>query len=436
MFLALKKWEMAYDIFISYSSKDKQTADKVCQVLESHNMKCWLAPRDIGVGRKYSEAIESAICNCRVFLIIFSKNSSSSPWVESELNIAFTEYKVIVPLRIDNTKLEGEMRLLLNNKQWITISPSADKSLNNLVIALAKYTQIQEIDNKQASLQNICDNNSKAKRIRFSVIRRYCIYICVLFAIFALCFYLFYPKTFYIENKPCITFTVGYVSFDMIFVKGSTFEMGEVKTEDNPFDIPKHHVTLSDFYIGKYEVTQALWRAVMNDNPSEYIGENLPVNNVSWYDCQTFVRKICNITNKKFVLPTEAQWEYVARGGVKAKEYKYSGSNNLSDVGWYNDNSNLTLHNVGTKSPNELGIYDMSGNIEELCSDWYDDWYNVLQCRSEINPQGPAYKEDGMVVVRNGSWSSSKYGCRISARSNFPSESGSAFMGFRLALIP
>lgn len=428
---------MVYHVFISYSSKDKQIADKVCQVLESHNMKCWLAPRDIVAGQKYSEAIESAICNCSVFLIIFSKNSNSSPWVESELNIAFTECKKIVPLRIDNTKLEGEMRLLLNNKQWITISQSTDKSFDNLVVAITGYTKIQGSDNKQACRRDKLDNKSRNVRIVFSFFRRNTIsIICILLSIVALFFYLFYSKSFYLGNEACITFTVDNVSFDMVFVKGGTFEMGEVKTEDNSFDIPKHQVTLSDFYIGKYEVTQDLWRAVMNDNPSEFRGENLPVNNISWYECQAFVRRLSNITNKKFVLPTEAQWEYAARGGVKSKGYNYSGSNNLNDVGWYNLNSDMTLHNVGIKKPNELGIYDMCGNSEEFCSDWYVDWYNVLYCKSEINPVGPDHGEDGMVVVRNGSWSSSNSGCRISVRSNFPSESGSAFIGFRLALIP
>lgn len=340
-------------------------------------------------------------------------------------------------MRIDNTKLEGEMRLLLNNKQWITISQSTDKSFDNLVVAITGYTKIQGSDNKQACRRDKLDNKSRNVRIVFSFFRKNTIsIICIILSIVALFFYLFYSKSFYLGNEACITFTVDNVSFDMVFVKGGTFEMGEVKTEDNSFDIPKHQVTLSDFYIGKYEVTQDLWRAVMNDNPSEYRGENLPVNNISWYECQAFVRRLSNITNKKFVLPTEAQWEYAARGGVKSKGYNHSGSNNLNDVGWYNVNSDMTLHNVGINKPNELGIYDMCGNSEEFCSDWYVDWYNVLYCKSEIDPIGPDHGEDGMVVVRNGSWSSSNYGCRISVRSNFPSESGSAFIGFRLALIP
>lgn len=427
---------MEYDVFISYSSMDKQVADKVCQALEYQNIKCWMAPRDIEVGQKYSEAIESAICNSKIFLIIFSKNSQSSPWVESELNIAFTEYKIIVPLRIDNAKLEGEMRLLLNNKQWIDICQTSDEVFENLVTTIAKYIKKQKGGDKQNILLDKNGNSLKTEHLEPSFFRKYYMYICVAIAISAMLFSMFFPKLFYTEKEPCITFTVNNVSFDMIYVKGDTFEMGEIKTNDNPFDMPKHMVTLSDFYIGKYTVTQALWIAVMNDNPSDYKGENLPVNNVSWHDCQAFVNKLNAITKKKFALLTEAQWEFAARGGIKSKGYNYSGSNNLSDVGWYDDNSDQTMHTVGMKKPNELGVYDMSGNIEEWCSDWYIDWYNVQECNSEVNPTGPAKGKDGMTVVRNGSFTGSEYGCRIFTRNYFPGESGSALIGFRLALIP
>ncbi len=154
---------------------------------------------------------------------------------------------------------------------------------------------------------------------------------------------------------------------------------------------PAHSVTLGDYYIGKFEVTQELWEAVMGSNPSYFKGSNLPVEQVSWDDCQTFIRKLNSLTGKNFRLPTEAEWEYTARGGNRSKGYKYSGSNNISDVAWYWENSgdrvlsgewdydkiknnNCRTHPVGMKSPNELGIYDMSGNVYEWCQDWYGSY--------------------------------------------------------------
>lgn len=172
---------------------------------------------------------------------------------------------------------------------------------------------------------------------------------------------------------------------NMIKIEGGTFDMGS--PIDYEFNSIKHSVTLNDFYIGKYEVTQKEWETVMGCNPSCFKGENLPVENVSWNDCQEFIKKLNELTGMNFRLPTEAEWEYAARGGRKSQGYKYSGSNNIDDVAWYGDNSSETTHQVGTKQPNELGIYDMSGNVREWCSDLYDAYYYL---ESPIhNPIGP-----------------------------------------------
>ena len=164
------------------------------------------------------------------------------------------------------------------------------------------------------------------------------------------------------------------ISIDMVRVEAGTFTMGATPEMENPFDNEKpiHQVTLTnDYYIGKYEVTQALWKAVMGKKPSRFKGDNLPVVSVSWNDCQKFISKLNRKTGKKFRLPTEAEWEYAARGGKKSRCYQYSGGNNISDVAWYYNNSGSKTYAVGSKQANELGIYDMSGNVNEWCQDWF-----------------------------------------------------------------
>ena len=222
------------------------------------------------------------------------------------------------------------------------------------------------------------------------------------------------------------------INIDMVRVEAGTFTMGatpEMKNPDND-EKPTHRVTLTnDYYIGKYEVTQALWQMVMGNNPSEFKGDNLPVETVSWYDCQEFISKLNRITGKMFRLPTEAEWEYAARGGNKSRGYQYSGSNNLSDVAWYGNNSGDETHAVGTKQPNELGIYDMSGNVDE----WCQDWKGAYSSSSQVNPTGA--NSGSSRVIRGGSWDASDWGwgCRSSYRScTLP---GNRYYGFGLRLV-
>ena len=203
------------------------------------------------------------------------------------------------------------------------------------------------------------------------------------------------------------------ISIDMVRVEAGTFTMGATAEMEDPEDDekPTHRVTLSnDYYIGKYEVTQGLWQAVMGNNPSNFKGDNLPVEQVSWYECQDFLSKLNRLTGKKFRLPTEAEWEYAARGGNKSRGYQYSGSNNLSDVAWYRVNSGDKTHAVGTKQANELGIYDMSGNVWEWCQDWYGNYSSS----SQTNPTGATSGSDR--VVRGGSWDYYAWLCRSSYR--------------------
>ena len=203
------------------------------------------------------------------------------------------------------------------------------------------------------------------------------------------------------------------ITIDMVKVEAGTFMMGATSEMQNPYDEekPVHQVTLTnDYYMGKYEVTQALWQTVMGRNPSEYKGVNLPVEHVSWKDCQKFISKLNSMTGRKFRLPTEAEWEYAARGGKKSRGYQYSGSSNISDVAWYDENSGYETHPVGTKQANELGIYDMSGNVFEWCQDRYVSYVSSPQ----TNPLDA--NSESSHVYRGGSWCSSAGFCRSSFR--------------------
>ncbi|MDD6902038.1 MAG: formylglycine-generating enzyme family protein [bacterium] len=227
------------------------------------------------------------------------------------------------------------------------------------------------------------------------------------------------------------TFTVNGVSFDMVRVEGGTFTMGATEEQGNDADSdesPTHQVTLSSYMIGKTEVTRELWQVVMGSKPNHFIGANLPVETVSWNDCQEFITKLNELTGKKFRLPTEAEWEYAARGGNKSQGYKYSGSITLDDVAWYSSNSSSKTHPVATKAPNELGIYDMSGNVWEWCSDRYGDYSSSAQ----TNPTGPASGANR--VLRGGGWSDDARYCRVSFRSSLSPDGSYSYMGFRLCL--
>ena len=221
------------------------------------------------------------------------------------------------------------------------------------------------------------------------------------------------------------------ICIEMVKVEGGTFMMGATSEMKNPNsnEKPVHQVTLTnDYYMGKYEVTQALWQAVMGSNPSEYKGDNLPVETVSWNDCQKFISKLNSLTGRMFRLPTEAEWEYAARGGKESRGYQYSGSSNISDVAWYDENSGSKTHPVGTKQANELGIYDMTGNVWEWCSDWYSSYSSS----SQTNPTG---SDSGSArVSRGGGWFNDASYCRLSVRFYYTPDFRLDILGLRLAL--
>ena len=225
-------------------------------------------------------------------------------------------------------------------------------------------------------------------------------------------------------------FKVKDIEFRMIKVEGGTFTMGATSEMENPYDDekPTHQVTLSSYYIGETEVTQALWKAVMGSNPSHFKGDDLPVEKVSWNDCQTFINKLNALTGKRFRLPTEAEWEFAARGGNQSRHTPFSGSSRIDDVAWYDGNSGDETHPVKTKQPNELGIYDMTGNVFELCQDWYDSYSSYAQ----TNPTGAG--SGSSRVYRGGCWGDSPGLCHSSGRGNCTPEDASNGLGLRLVL--
>jgi len=232
----------------------------------------------------------------------------------------------------------------------------------------------------------------------------------------------------------CLLFSVVFctaqeVSPEMVFVKGGKFRMGSNRGGND--ERPVHDVYLDDFYIGKYEVTQAQWYSILDKDPSDryFAGcDSCPVERVTWFHVQEYIEKLNEKTGLNYRLPTEAEWEYAARGGVLSRGDKYSGSNSLDSIAWYDANSANEAHPIGRKKPNELGIFDMSGNIYEWCSDWYSpDYYRVSE---KENPAGPP--EGIKRVIRGGSWFFDRSGLRVAEREGGNPDFRYGYVGFRL----
>ena len=247
--------------------------------------------------------------------------------------------------------------------------------------------------------------------------------------------------------------------FWMLPVEGGIFFMGDEHGDRHKGCRPSHQVRLTDYYIGKFPVTNALWSAVvnapnvgldkshfgstLNPYPSNFQGEDVPVEQISWYDVQAFLKKLNNRTEYSrpkghlYRLPTEAEWEYVARGGKYYEEgYKYAGSDRLKDVGWFDENSSKETKPVGLKHPNQLGIFDLSGNVCEWCQDWYEGlYYNQCKRKGEIEkPNGPSKGTNR--VSRGGSWREGEQYTRVAWRTPYGPEFRSDHLGFRLVLAP
>jgi len=240
------------------------------------------------------------------------------------------------------------------------------------------------------------------------------------------------------EKASVKTFTLtNDIKLEMVLVDPGSFTMSKKDGENDSSEVEHTKTLTKAFYIGKYEVTQAQYQAVMGKNPSWFKGDNRPVECVSWHEAMEFCEKMNKYAPEgwRFTLPTETQWEYAARGGKKSNGYKYSGSNDLASVGWYDGNSDPKTHEVGGKSANELGLYDMSGNVWEWCLD-NDHLFNTSNNTKAEFMRAYRDNERSFRVLRGGSCDNDAQNCRSANRSSSYPGLRSSYLGFRLALVP
>lgn len=403
MIVFLLRVVMRYDVFVSYSTVDQKVAEGVCGYLERYGLRCFVAYRDIAPGRVWAAEITKALDDSASMVVIFSEAFNVSEQTDREIELASENKIPILTFRVADTKFTGAKKYYLKNLNWIDAFPEPDAAFGTLYTNLCRLLNVQP--QQQPKPQ---------------------------------------PATTTMPARPTFrneTYTVNGVSFTMVAVEGGTFRMGataEQGSDASDDEKPAHEVTLDDYWIGETVVTEGLWTAVMGSNPSEYKrGDDYPVENVSWDDCQTFIGKLNEELRRQgyavtFRLPTEAEWEYAARGGKKsARQYKYSGSDNIDEVAWYEDNSDWDKLPVKRKAANALGLYDMSGNVWEWCQDCYaSDYYSRSPSK---NPKGPAFTTGSYRVGRGGSWSDGARNCRVSYRYDFAPSFRNNDQGLRLA---
>ena len=425
--------EHKYDVFISYSRKDTRTVDKICEAFDANGITYFIDRAGIGGGSEFPAVLANAIKSSKLFLFIGSKNSYDSKFTQSEVVFAFNkkEKGEIIPYIIDGSNLPDELDFTFSaiNRRNIKDHPIETVLINDINSKLGRESNFNsEEDNpptpdpKPGYLKYILGVLAVALGVVIGVVMTGDEPDPIVEEVVAENV-ITVPKEG-VDSKQSNTFTANDVTFKMIAVQGGTYTMGAADNDPEAYDWekPAHKETVSDFMIGETPVTQKLWQAVMGSNPSNFKGDmQRPVEQVSWNDCQTFIRKLNQLTGQNFRLPSEAEWEYAARGGNRSNGYKYAGSNSVGTVAWYDGNSGSTTHKVKTKQPNELGIYDMSGNVWEWCQDKWCDNYNSL-------------RNSGYRVLRGGSWINYAGYVRVSNRNYLTPGNRYRDLGLRLAL--
>lgn len=461
---------MANEVFISYSRKDFTIVDVVKKEIDSSvGIDCWMDLNGIESGEYFKKVIISAINRHETLLFMLTPNSMASDFALKELNFAIKKKKRVILVDLAHTQLNDDFlfdysdkdnidwndplqhkKLIENLKIWYPndinnheradLQKSAANQEGNVSVSLGSVQELQEqiaqAEAAKKELEKKMRLAEEEKRLAEEILPRMNINNVninsnLIHADAA-------AKVLDNSNNK-LDFIVKGVPFSMIKVEGGTFMMGatpEQGVDASLMERPSHQVTLSDYYIGETLVTQALWQSVMGNNPSIFKNNQHPVENVSWEDCQKFIQKLRSLTGQQFRIPTEAEWEFAARGGNKSRGYKYAGGDDINKLAWYN-NSRIgwysdctrTTQAVKLKLPNELGIYDMSGNLQEWCQDWYDDYENS----SQANPKGPI--SGRWKVTRGGSCDEDARKCRVSWRDkHMPMSEYNRYIGIRLSL--
>ena len=438
---------MSHDVFISYSSDDYNVVEWIVEQLKNNGIRVWFDKKEVIGGDKFSEKITKAIKDSTVVVFFSSKASNNvSKWVCNEIAIAHQYDKVIIPVRLDDCEYHNSIAIHIPKDRVSFIDffdiAKREENLTSLIDAvnshLSNYTEGLddggEEDGNTEGLDNGGEEDGNKKGRQVLIIAAIVVVAIVVVSL------LHNHKSGPVESPrelslDSIVFNVNNVAFVLRYVECGTFQMGATKEqEDEALDNekPSRSVTVGAFYIGETEVTQSLWKSVMGSEPttnggwsSQYgRGDDYPAYMLSWNDCQQFIEKLNSLTQKQFRLPTEAEWEFAARGGNRSKHFKYAGDSIVDRVAWFKENSLGKSHPVKSVHPNELGLYDMSGNVWE----WCEDEYRYGDCRDY----------DCFRVLRGGSWEHNKNGCRVSARStdvfDNPRTKSGLYYGFRLVL--
>ena len=467
---------------------------KIKETLTKAGITYWFDEEGIYSGDKFTEKIVTNIETSRVFLFLSTKNACESPWTSKEIACADEFGKYIIPVRIDKTPYNKKVMFRIADLSYVDYGKNPEKGRQEIVASvkaflnelkaseeLAKAEELrrkeelerqrrrqeeekkrqrliekteteiaalesQKTERKKLVLQKEkelqlaqvdledCESRIQKLQQRLQGLRDPLKKDEVTLSPLKGKRNVTGEKLNLNEMPAYREFAVGGISFKMIRVEGDTFKMG--CNNGGIDEQPEHDVTLNDYYIGETLVTQALWQAIMGDKPSSFDGLNLPVENISWNGCQKFIKQLNDrlkdeLLGYTFRLPYEAEWEFAARGGKKGKNNIYAGSNDIDSVAWYNGNSGNQTHFVMSKKANELGLYDMSGNVWEWCEDWYYGRY--YSNSPQFNPIGPSSGSNR--VIRGGSWYNYAETCRVTCRNNYSPDYRFTYIGFRLALV-